>query len=419
QQAALGNNSAVLDYLRGVRTNEIDSLGKGTYRTRDNVLGDVIDASPTWVGAPGGGYASAWTDRLNPSDKLLENSAKTSFATFQSNEKTRQNVVYAGANDGFLHAFRSKAADNTGVNDGIEVFAYMPSAVVQTIHKVTTITNADGTTSTDSTLDFTSPQYTHSYFVDATPATGDIFYDGTWHTWLVGGLGAGAPGVYILDVTDPSTFSEAADQAKAMVIGDWVAGPDKNADGSATGAISCLNNGQTNNANCGLNLGNVTDIPLIRRFHNGTWGVIFGNGAGSYNGDAGIFILTIDPQSLAKTWYYLSTGATGSNGIAATAASDFDGDRITDYVYAGDIKGNVWRFDLTSSNPTDWAASATALFSTGGQPITTAPVVANGVVGGYKRVMVAVGTGQRTPMSASNPVTYLKTAQNIYGVWDW
>src|SRR6185312_2941447 len=101
------------------------------------------------------------------------------------------------------------------------------------------------------------------------------------------------------------------------------------------------------------------------------------NGTGNYNGDAGIFILTIDPQKLTKTWYYLSTGATGGNGIAASAAADFDGDRITDYVYAGDVKGTMWRFDLTSADPTDWAAAPTALFSTAGQPITTAPVVAN------------------------------------------
>ena len=58
-----------------------------------------------------------------------------------------------------------------------------------------------------------------------------------------------------------------------------------------------------------------------------------------------------DSGSGATTFYYLSTGVTGGNGIAFTTPTDLDGDHIMDYVYAGDLKGNVWRFDLTSSDP--------------------------------------------------------------------
>src|SRR6185437_6829720 len=71
----------------------------------------------------------------------------------------------------------------------------------------------------------------------------------------------------------------------------------------------------------------------------------------------GIYIMSIDQGTGAKTFYYLSTGTTGANGIAYTTPADLDGDHITDYVYAGDLKGNVWRFDLTAADPSLWGAT--------------------------------------------------------------
>ncbi|HWG31611.1 MAG TPA: PilC/PilY family type IV pilus protein [Steroidobacteraceae bacterium] len=407
QVTALGTSDR-LNYLRGVRTQEINSLGSGTFRTRDDVLGDIIDSSPTWVGPPGSGYIANFKDRLYASGPVPENSATTSFLTFQQNHQNRENVVYVGSNDGMLHGFRTESSDGSGTNDGAEVLAYMPGAVVNTINNTT------------ATLNFSSPQYNHNYFVDATPGFGDVFFGGTWHTWLAGGLGTGGAAVYILDITDPANFAET--NAGSLVIGEWIAGND-----ATPGAISCVGNGRTNAANCGVNLGNVTDVPQMRRLHNGTWGVVFGNGVGSSTGDAGIYILSINATTGAKTWYYLSTGSgslasQGSDGIAASATADLDGDRIIDYVYAGDINGNLWRFDLTSNDPTQWAAGATPMFKTAnGQPITTPPVAGGGATSpdGLNRVMVSFGTGQKTPMTSTNPATYLKTQQSIYGVWDW
>jgi type IV pilus assembly protein PilY1 len=407
QQTALGS-STVLDYLRGVRTNEINSLGSGTLRTRDSVLGDIIDSSPTWVGPPGSGYIANFQDRLNPSDPLRENTATTSFLTFMQNNKSRENVVYVGANDGMLHAFRTEASDGGGSNDGKEVLAYMPGAILQTINN------------SNAALNFTSPQYSHNYFVDATPGFGDLFYSGTWHTWLAGGLASGGSAIYVLDITDPTQFAES--NAASLVVGEWIAGND-----TVSGAINCTNNGLANNTNCGVNLGNVYDMPQMRRLHDGNWGVVFGNGLGSATGDAGIYILDIDSSSGAKKWYYLSTGSgslasKGTDGIAGSTSVDFDGDRIIDYVYAGDLNGHVWRFDLTSADPAAWAAGSTALFTTpSGQPITTPPVVGGGITSpdGLNRVMVSFGTGQKTPISSTSPATFLKTQQNIYGFWDW
>ena len=345
-------NANRLSYLRGDTSNEITSLGVGLFRSRDGLLGDILDSSPTWVGPPSSPYASSWQDQLVGTDPTPENTG-TSYTQFTANYATRLNVVYAGSNDGFLHGFRSGSFDTGGnfvnnattPNDGEEVIAYMPGFVAQDIHNPV-----------DPTLDYANPQYSHNFFVDQTPDADDLFYAGSWHTWLVGGLGAGGAAIYALNVTDPSQFNET--QAGNLVIGEW---------NSTT--ISCANVGA-----CGNNLGNTYGVPIIRRLHDGKWGVIFGNGFGSASGDAGIFVMVVDPansQGAILATYYLSTNTavagcstatppTNCNGISSVSAADLDGDHITDYIYAGDLNGNVWRFDLTSAVESNWAASSHA-----------------------------------------------------------
>ncbi len=112
------------------------------------------------------------------------------------------------------------------------------------------------------------------------------------------------------------------------------------------------------------------------------------------------------------------------------SSADLDGDHVIDYLYAGDLLGNVWRFDLTSTNPADWAASTyghpsatplfTALSSTGAaQPITTALAVTATYTGGAYRVILGFGTGVASPISTASTVTYATGQQTVYGIWDW
>ena len=154
--------------------------------------------------------------------------------------------------------------------------------------------------------------------------------------------------------------------------------------------------------------------------------MIFGNGFGSTSGDAGIYIMTIDPNTGAQgaKFYYLSThtgSAASPNGIAYVAPADLDGDHITDYVYAGDLQGNVWRFDITDPSETNWVVTPGPMFSTGGQPITTQLVVAAGSPspGTQRQVMVLFGTGQKTGITNTSAATYAGGTQALYGVWDW
>ncbi|MEO7129341.1 MAG: PilC/PilY family type IV pilus protein, partial [Rhodoferax sp.] len=423
-------NGDRLGYLRGDRSNEIGGSGSDVvFRTRNGVLGDIVNSSPTWVGAPSLPYTNLATDAVYHT-AMTEG---TSYATYASNNATRTDVVYVGANDGFLHAFRAGAYtasgvfDSTAPNDGLELLGYMPSAALATIHN------------TSPTLDFSSPSYSHAVFVDATPGTGDLYYNGSWHTWLVGGMGAGgnaggpignttsttaSGSIYALDITNPANFSEAnvAVNPTSVVLGDW--GAYNNPNGSTP--ITCVGNTPVN---CGKNLGNTFGTPIIRRLHDGNWAAIFGNGLNSSTGTAGIYIMEVSSTGTIS-FRFLDTGygpskdpmSNGSNnGIAYVSSADLDGDHITDYVYAGDVFGNLWRFDLTSNNASVWAAGTAPLFSTpAGQPITTRVTVTSALSGSAPaRVMIDFGTGQQLPQTLASAATYASSSQSIYGIWDW
>ena len=402
-------NSNRLSYLRGDRTNEVNSSGDGLFRARDSVMADVVNSSAVPVGAPSFDFPDLWVDRTNANATLAENEkAAQAYSAFVSANVGRLNVAYVGANDGLLHGFRMGSTNSSGVtvdnaatpNDGKEVLAYMPSPIVDSIHNATT------------GLDYASPQYGHAFSVDATPEVGDVFYKGNWHTWLVGGLGAGGKGVYALDVTDPSRFSEA--NAASLVMGEWT-----------PTSIICANL-----SNCGENMGNTYGTPQIRRFHNGMWGFVFGNGHSSKAGTAGIYVVTIDPATRATKAYFLNTSvgsAAKPNGIAFAGVLDADGDHIGDFAYGGDLLGNVWRFDLTSPDPSNWKVSnygknsPTPLFSTpSGQPITTAvtmPIVLSTRSSG--RAIISFGTGRVTPLTLNSPDSFSGGQHTMYGVWDW
>jgi type IV pilus assembly protein PilY1 len=406
------DGSARISYLRGDRSNERTTTGSGAFRRRDGVLGDIVNSSPTWVGAPTLSYATAGKDLLSRTTVAEFGAAYTSFTSSKANQAS---IVYAGANDGMLHGFRAGSMNASGTstttstpNDGKELLAYMPQIVAQTIHPST------------STTDFSSPGYAHNSYVDATPGTGDLYYNGAWHTWLVSGLGAGgnpsgainditttaAGALFALDITTPANFSEA--NAAALVLGEW----------NSTN-LTCVNL-----STCNTHLGSLYGTPIIRRLHDGNWAVIFGNGRNSAAGTAGIFIMTVNRADGARTFRYLDTGsgsASAKNGIDFVQSGDLDGDHVTDYVYAGDTAGNLWRFDLTSAAPGSWNAGTRTIFSTpAGQPISTRVTVSSVVDSSQvsPRVLIAFGTGRQTPQTLNSASAYADGTQYLYGIWD-
>ena len=468
QQATLTKGDASstsnrLDYLRGVTTNEITASGSGFYRARNSILGDIVDSSPTWIGPPQNPYTlvSSWTDRLYQTQTQPENATGAQkYADYMSKSGAlpRENVVYAGANDGFLHGFRAGALDVNGnldtstySNDGKEVLAYMPSVVLNSIHPV------DTTGAVIAQLDYSNTQYSHNWYVDATPSQGDIFYGLKWHTWVVSGLGPGGSAIFALDVTDPTQFSEA--NASTLVKGEWSTNIATAATTSGTNGTTTVVAGNTSTTTiiknstqttitsnltcsqqtvvaCGVNLGNTFGAPQIRRFHSGQWGFVFGNGYSSYYGSSGIYIALLDGSTGAPTFYWFPTKLTFSsstpNGISYVWAADLDLDNTVDYIYAGDLLGNLWRFDVTDKSPANWGVSASSPLYNAGQPITTQPIVSTlktitwlqNAVGldidtAPERVVVNFGTGRQIPQTLNSGTVYASGIQSIYGIWDW
>lgn len=395
-----GMGEARLAYLKGDTSREVGKPN-GIFRPRKNLLGDIINSSPVWSGYPNNkDYLSnsRWRDARHPGAVMKENNGQT-YTNFANLNRTRTNIVFAGSNDGFLHAFRSGSYNAAGQfqttnNDGQEVFAYVPGAVLSRMHN-----------KTDAGLDFFSPQYAHNYYNDAPVGTGDVFYRGSWHTWVMGGLGAGGDTIYALDVTNPDSFNA------SNVIGEW-----SRSSGGVWG-----------------NLGNTYGTPVFGRFHDGNWGAVFGNGwcsttdaangnCTASSGPAGIYVMSIDQNTGRPSFKFISTGEMGTpaspNGIAYVTPIDLDGDNIYDYAYAGDIKGNVWRFNLLSSNSNDWTSQPQKLFTAPAiQPISTKIIVTrmNGTSGD---VILNFGTGMRKEGYLGGKTTYATGQQSIYGIRD-
>jgi type IV pilus assembly protein PilY1 len=367
--SADGKGQNRLKYLRGDATFEVTS-GSTRFRSRPQTkLGDIIDSDPMYVAPPNAIV-------LDPSYNAFRLSA---------NVVDRTPMVYTGANDGMLHGFDA--------TNGQEKIAYVPSKTFANLNKLT------------------GPGYSHMYFVDGSPEVNDAQVGGAWKTVLVGGLGRGGQGIYALDVTKPSLFTEA--NAANLVL--WEFNDTDDAD-----------------------LGYVYGKPLIRKTnYNGKWAAIVSggynnsesDGAASTTGRAYLFIIFLDgPTGPNRTWvlgtdYIKIDTAAGSvstpNGLADPFAADTNIDGKVDYVYAGDLLGNFWKFDISSSNKADWTlgTNRVVLFqakdsSNNPQPITGAAEGTLHPTGtGY---IIAFGTGkylENTDVSSTSQ-------QSFYGIWD-
>ncbi|MBB1074533.1 hypothetical protein HUU62_08925 [Rhodoferax sp. 4810] len=356
QQGILDNDQTRLNWLLGDDSLENDDAeSPNGYRARTTVLGDIVNSNPLYVGkAEDAGYTYLPTGVAG----------RDSYATFISGTANRTPVLYVGANDGMLHAFNAAT--------GAEQFAYMPQGVWD-----------EGRV--NSLVDKT---YAHRYFVDGTPAIGEA-YLGSWKSVLVSSLGAGGKGVFALDVTNPAEFNA----SKVL----W----------------------EFKDENMGYMVNQMTSSPVIGRMKNGEWAAIFGNGYNSGTG-AWLYIVKLngdptDPADMLIKKIQVSDDST--NGLSAVTLIR---DRYYTVVgaYAGDLKGNLWKFDLTGTSPGGWGIASnggplfTATDSTDvAQPITGPLEVGYHPDNGY---IVYFGTGQYM----RNTDVGNQAVQSIYGIWD-
>ncbi len=377
-----GNGQARIDYLRGDTSNESGGLN---FRDRTNILGDIVHSNPVYVGKPQSNHPNAAPFGPGTSGQL--------YSDFVSAYEDRDGIIYVGANDGMLHGFSE--------SNGEEIIAYVPNTVFD---------SADG----KGLHYLTDPAYSHNYYVDLSPTVADVYLnDSAWKTVLVGGLRAGGRGIFALDVThrtNPAATNPFTDaNAASKVLWEF-----DSSDNS--------------------NLGYTFAKPTIAMMENNKWAVILGNGYNSDDGEASLFILYID-KGLDGTWgvndyVEIKTGVgtnASKNGLSTPAVVDTDGNGQADRVYAGDLEGNLWAFDLSSTNSSQWkvayktGSTLKPLFtatdaSSNRQAITSKPIVAlqREDVKGVPNLMVFFGTGQFI-VNGDKATT---DSQSFYGVWD-
>jgi|GEM_PF-712998 len=332
-------DSDILNFIRGNRSDEKSNTG-GTLRIRYSLLGDIVDSWPVYVGPP------------------TENYTFGGFVTFKnthSGDPTADPVVpprpgriVVGANDGMLHAFDEV--------DGSEVWAYIPSMLLDKLDNLTVI------------------PYTHTYYVDGKPTVRSAqIGDGTWKTVLTSGMGAGAKGLFVLDMTDAS--------------------PDPSSD-------NIIMYEKTGN-----DFGYIYGQPSIFRLADDDWYIVTGNGFGSTSDTAKLLLISLSDGSVST----ISTGASGA-GLAAISLVDVNRDNRADFAYGGDTDGDMWKFDLTDLDN----LTATKIFDGDpSQPITTRPEIGVHPEGGF---MVLFGTGSALSLADAADDSY--PTQAIYGIWD-
>jgi Tfp pilus tip-associated adhesin PilY1 len=418
----------ILKYIRG--DSSLEQQYGGTFRDRNHKLGDIVHSSPVF----------------------------------------EDGVLYAGGNDGMIHAFDADTGD--------ELFAYVPKHVFSNLK------------------DLVSPVYPHKFYVDLTPSVTTISLYGddgidndsdseidepdevVLKTILVGGLGKGGRGFFAMDVTNATSITTEA-QLKDRVLWEYPSRRVLNVSNAISGGfgeveiftttahglstgdrVVVKNVGGTTEANgtwivsyTGVNSIKLTGSAFTNAYTSGGtvepsdlnwedigysysrpaivnskagWVVIFGNGYNSMTGIGKLFILDAMTGTLKKV---INTEVGLCNGISTPTPTDVNFDNKVDYVYAGDLRGNMWKFDLTSSDVNNWdvafkdGTTPKPLFQAMSpegleQPITAKPdvMVACGSsksnITGY---MVLFGTGKYLgEFDMDTTIT-----NTLYGIWDY
>lgn len=373
-------------YLRGIAVNE----GSGTFscasanvinkfRSRPtSKLGDIVNSGPYYVGRPNAGHSDV---------------DHAGYAAFRTTFKNRTPVVYVGANDGMVHGFNAciqgVTPGCTAADEGKELIAYVPSMVYPNLNRL-------------SDKDYNASHY---YFVDGSPMVADVYVGATpsWKSVLVGSLNGGGQGYYALDITDPTGFTTA--NAANLLLWEFTNVDD-------------------------VDMGYSYNLPPINPFtsqssqivkmENNQWAVVIGNGYNSASGKAALYVLFITggedgTWTIGTDYIKLVADAGTGNGLSTPMPFDSDGNGLIDVIYAGDIKGNLWKFNVASATPSSWsmALSGAPLFVSGtSKPIISPPVVSFHPKGG---LLVMFGTGKYLETGDTTSTN----TQTMYGVWDY
>lgn len=345
----------VINYIRGDRSLEYNGTsngGKGIYPGRASLLRDIVDSQPAYVSNQGLFNYTLMNANGQPQDP--------GYALFQTSPKVtgRKPAIYVGANDGMMHAF--------DVHSGDELWAYVPKNIWNKLSKLATV------------------PYLHTFTVDGPIVAGDVDFhnagsanatgSGDWHTIVVGTLRAGGIGIYALDVTDTNTSNLQTVAGKVL----WE-----------------FPNATSQNANIGYLFGK----PVIVKTPDHRWVVLVASGYNNGDGNGHLYVLDAKTGGILKDYKTMLNGSPAGTradplnlgNIGVLYENDPRSSALVQFVYAGDLKGNVWRFDLSKETHDAYASQR---LLAGLPPISTAPIAMKLVLGGQQRNMVYAGTGK-------------------------
>ncbi|ALV05474.1 pilus assembly protein [Roseateles depolymerans] len=308
-------------WLRGDQSNEQNAVGTGSllaYRTRtaNRLVGDIGESGVTVLGPP------------SLEDGSLSDAGNPGYSSHAKTYANRPNIVLAGTNAGMVHVINGTL---TGTTAGKELFAFVPNAA---------ITGPSNTPSVDGIAAVGNPDYAHRYLVNGKITVGEVDFNKTsgtsasgndWRSIAVGGLGKGGRSVWALDLTTAdSTSSEA--NAATRVLWEYT----------------------------DANMGFVYGKPIITKIKGYGWVVVVGSGLNTPDGKGAFVILNARTGQLLKRVALPTTGVTGTvddgstsnpTGLTYINAWHPDSSDLTaETIYGGDLRGNLWRLDVSGGS---------------------------------------------------------------------
>jgi type IV pilus assembly protein PilY1 len=352
-----GLGKDLVDYIRGDTSKEGDGQAFRSRRVGvlNQLLGDFVDSPPVVVkGLVDLGYTAF----------------DASYADYVAQKKARTDSgIVLGGNAGMVHVFRG--------TDGQEVFGYLPQ---EGLSKLSTIAAKDyGTTSNF-----------HRFFVNGPMNETDVKIDDAWANLVLGAMGSGGKTFFALRFpTDFGATLDAADLGKDAVL--W------EKSGKDDGDIGYM----------------FADFA-VGKIKGGGWKAFIGNGVYSDSGNSVLLVVDIATGSIDK----ITVDNSGNTGMMGVSLIKDTTTREVVGAYAGDLKGNVWRFDFEGGSSSEWKVgfSGEPLFvavNVNGDrlPITVPPVF---VLHPTKGRVVLVGTGRLIDKADSDSID----KQTFFGVWD-
>ncbi|MCD5972298.1 pilus assembly protein [Pseudomonas quasicaspiana] len=343
----------------GVTGAQVVNWSKGTanarLRTRTILLGDIIN-SPLIPALP--------TDKTS-----ADMAGNTTYSTYLTRKASSMNYnLLVNANDGFFNVINP--------DNGARRYAYMPSTSLASLATIASTTYGSGT---------------HKFTVDGQIAVFDTQAGTSWRTIAFGGTGAGGKAFFAIKLFESDNSIQALWEVKA---------PDTSTP-----------------ANLFNNLGYAYSKPDVARMADGTSIVVMGNGYGSFTGDASLFVLNANTGALIREIPIPASAKLADNGLSSVKLR-VNAQNVVQAAYAGDLKGRLWKFDMSSSSAANWsvAFSGKPLFTATApdntpQPITAQPLLLDHPLNGK---MVYFGTGKFSEITDKTT----NSQQAFYAIWD-